>query len=83
MALMVFQTSQGVQGGLPKNVQAKMIFNIIMDFGIGLVPLVGDIGDMLFRANTRNAVVLKDYLYEKAKEEARSGATRSLDNLDV
>ncbi|KAH6666165.1 hypothetical protein B0J14DRAFT_436714, partial [Halenospora varia] len=70
MALMVLRTCREVQGGLPKSVQAKMVFNIIMDFG-GLVPLIGDIVDVLFRANTRNAMVLKDYLHEKAKKEAR------------
>ncbi|KAG9228385.1 hypothetical protein BJ875DRAFT_412715 [Amylocarpus encephaloides] len=83
MALMVLRTSREVQGGLPKGVQAKMIFNIITDFGIGLVPLIGDIADVLFRANTRNAVVLKDYLYKKAKEEARSGVSGSLEPFNV
>ncbi|KAH6662704.1 hypothetical protein B0J14DRAFT_434527, partial [Halenospora varia] len=77
MAFMVLRTCQEVQGGLPKGVQAKVIFNscyagrdvnIIMDFGVGLVPLIGDIADVLFRANTRNAMVLKEYLYEKAKK---------------
>lgn len=45
MAMMVLRTCQQVEGGLPKDVQAKMMFNIIVDFGIGLVPFLGDIAD--------------------------------------
>ncbi|KAH8674423.1 hypothetical protein BGZ60DRAFT_372874 [Tricladium varicosporioides] len=83
MALMVLLACREVQGGLPRGVQAKMVFNIIMDFGIGLVPLIGDIADVLFRANTRNTVILKDFLYEKVKREARSGLTPSFEPFKV
>ena len=46
MALMVLRTCQQVEGGLPANVKAKMYFNIILDFGIGLVPILGDVADV-------------------------------------
>jgi hypothetical protein len=65
MAIMVLRTCQQVEGGLPAEVTSKMWFNIILDFGIGLVPLLGDIADAVFRANTRNAVVLEKYLRQK------------------
>jgi len=65
MAIMVLRTCQQVEGGLPADVTYKMYFNIILDFGIGLVPLIGDIMDAVFRANTRNAVVLEKYLRQK------------------
>jgi hypothetical protein len=42
-----------------------MWFNIILNFGIGLVPFFEDIADAVFCANTRNAVVLKKYLQQK------------------
>jgi hypothetical protein len=61
-----------VEGGLPAGVQVQMIFNIILDFGIGLVPVFGN---ALFRANTINAVVLEKYLSNKganAPEEGRA-----------
>lgn len=66
LAIMVLRSCQQVQGGLPKYVQAKMIFNIIIDFGIGLVPFLGDIADALFRANSKNALVLEGYLHKKS-----------------
>ncbi|TVY42982.1 putative membrane protein, partial [Lachnellula occidentalis] len=71
MAMMVLRTCQQVEGGLPKDVQAKMMFNIIVDFGIGLVPFLGDIADALFRANTKNAVVLEKYLRQKGDKNLK------------
>ncbi|TVY12997.1 hypothetical protein LARI1_G008351 [Lachnellula arida] len=76
---MVLRTCQQVEGGLPKDVQAKMMFNIIVDFGIGLVPFLGDIADALFRANTKNAVVLEKYLRQKgAKTLKQQGQVQNL-----
>ena len=65
MALMVLRTCQQVEGGLPADVTFRMYFNIILDFGIGLVPFLGDVADALFRANTRNAVILEKHLRKK------------------
>jgi len=45
MAVMVLRTCQQVEGGLPKDIQMKMYINIMLDFGIGLVPFLGDIAD--------------------------------------
>ncbi|KAI1007673.1 hypothetical protein K3495_g556 [Podosphaera aphanis] len=76
MALMVFRTCQKVEGGLPNPVMAKMIINIVIDFGIGLIPFLGDVGDAIFRANTRNAVVLESYLREKGAQNIRDQGQR-------
>ncbi len=57
-----------VDGGLPGSVKLMMFFNIALDFGIGLVPFIGDLGDAIFRANTRNAITLEKYLLKKGKE---------------
>jgi hypothetical protein len=65
MALMVLRTCQQVEGGLPASVTIKMYINIILDFGIGLVPGLGDIADTIFRANTRNAAALEKFLRQK------------------
>jgi hypothetical protein len=62
---MVLRTCQQVEGGLPPSVTAKMYFNIIFDFGIGIVPFIGDLLDAMYRANTRNAVELEKYLRRK------------------
>ncbi len=84
MAIMVLRTCQQVEGGLPADVQSKMYFNIILDFGIGLVPFLGDIADAVFRANTRNAVVLEKYLRQKgmAALKAQGQAVPAIDPSD-
>lgn len=43
MAMMVYRSATKVEGGLPANVKSKMLFNIVVDFAIGLVPLLGDV----------------------------------------
>lgn len=72
MAMMVLRTCQQVEGGLPAAVKSKMMFNIILDFAVGLVPFIGDIADAVFRANTRNAVELEKYLREKGAKNLKA-----------
>lgn len=81
MALMVIRTCQQVEGGLPKAVNAQMMFNLALDFAVGLVPFIGDLADMLFRANTKNAIVLEDFLRKKgAKALKAQGRTAQRDS---
>lgn len=78
LALMVVKTA--MQVGLPNDVKAKMMMNIIIDFLIGLVPVLGDIADVMYKANTRNAALLESYLREKGKKELRkSGIPLGID----
>lgn len=60
-----------IEGGLPANLRIKMLINIIFDFVIGLVPLLGDLADAAFRANTKNAVMLEEHLREKGQKNLR------------
>jgi Domain of unknown function (DUF4112) len=55
--------------GVPKAVLARMLANIGVDFAVGLVPLVGDLADLAWKANRRNAHLLRDHLLA-----ARAGA---------
>ena len=50
--------------GLGKAVQARMAANVAVDWVVGLVPAVGDIFDVAYKANLKN---LK--LFEKAVEK--------------
>jgi hypothetical protein len=69
MAMMLVKACSKIDGGLPATLRAKMMFNVVLDFGLGLVPLVGDIADAIFRANTRNAWLLEMYLTKKMEAE--------------
>jgi len=86
LSLMVIHTATEV--GLPASVILHMLFNVVFDFVIGLVPLIGDLADVAYRANTRNAIVLEDYLRRRGQEALRrSGQPQppdpSLADVDV
>lgn len=46
-------------------VKLRMLLNVFLDFIFGLLPIVGDITDMLFQANVRNARLLENVLEER------------------
>ncbi len=50
--------------GAPKSVQIKMIWNIFIDWLIGLIPFLGDIFDVGYKANVKNVALLKKHLNE-------------------
>lgn len=70
---LVLRKASQIEGGLPAALYSRMMFNIMLDFGIGLVPFLGDVADAWFKANTRNAWLLEDYLVTQA-ELKRTGA---------
>lgn len=71
LALMVVKTCSQVEGGLPGSVKFRMYMNVLMDFGVGLVPVFGDVADAVFRANTRNATLLEEHLRQKGRTNLR------------
>lgn len=52
--------------GVPPSVVIRMILNLAVDTVVGAVPLVGDLFDVGFRANVRNANLLDRHLAEPA-----------------
>lgn len=57
---------QGIQLGAPLSVVARMILNVLIDNGIGSIPLFGWIGDFFWKSNTRNVAILEAYLVSPA-----------------
>jgi hypothetical protein len=75
LACMVVRTCQQVEGGLPATLLMSMYFTVLLDFVIGLVPIVGDIGDAAYKVNTKNAAKLEAFLRERGARNLRnSGA---------
>ncbi len=50
--------------GVPLSLLLWMLVNVVVDCIIGIVPLLGDALDVLFKANLRNLRLLEDHLYE-------------------
>ncbi len=44
------------------SVLMRMVGNIALELGIGLVPVAGDLFDFVFKANTRNLQLIETYL---------------------
>jgi hypothetical protein len=44
---------------VPAIVQARMVLNAAIDMAIGLVPLLGDLADVAWKANLRNVALLE------------------------
>lgn len=47
---------------VPPVVAARMMANVLLDVGVGAIPLLGDLFDVAFKANTRNLQLLTPYL---------------------
>ncbi len=47
---------------IPRELKIQMIANALTDLLVGLVPVLGDLADVAYKANTRNVTLLKKYL---------------------
>jgi hypothetical protein len=60
------------RAGADGRLKRQMIGNVAVDYLIGLVPIIGNIGDVFFKANTRNLRLLNEHLART--RPPRSGA---------
>jgi len=51
---------------VPKIVAARMAANVLLDIAVGAIPLLGDLFDIGFKANTRNIRLLDAYRHPEA-----------------
>lgn len=56
----------------PATIQLNMLGNIAVDALVGTVPLIGDVFDFFFKAQTRNLVLLEDWLASPEATARRS-----------
>lgn len=57
---------EGRRLGAPRRLVARMIWNVAVDAGIGIVPVVGDAFDVAWKANRKNVALLTRY-FEKQR----------------
>jgi hypothetical protein len=62
--------------GAPRSVLVRMVMNVAIDSIVGAVPILGDLFDVGWKSNTRNAALLEQYA-------ARPEATRTVSRLTV
>lgn len=63
--------------GMPKATLTRMIANVGIDYVVGLVPLAGDLADFAWKANRRNARMLRDHLLARRGEAPASVPVRT------
>ena len=51
--------AEGVKMGAPKSMVARMVGNVLLEAAIGLVPILGDLFDMVYKSNIRNIKLLE------------------------
>lgn len=71
MALSSYIIGEAWRLGLPKRALLRMSWNVLIDTAIGAVPLVGDLFDVAWRANQKNAALLAHHLETPAENTRR------------
>ncbi len=62
----------GARAEVAPTVLMRMGFNVLLDILIGSIPLLGDLFDVAWKANTRNAKLLEKYQKDKEITEKHS-----------
>jgi hypothetical protein len=53
---------------VPRTVAARMMANVLVDVAVGAIPILGDLFDVAFKANTRNLRLLEPYRHREPAE---------------
>jgi uncharacterized protein DUF4112 len=61
-AVSVLIIARSLKYGVPQDIIAKMLANVLLDLLLGALPIAGDLADMWFRANERNVRLLREFL---------------------
>ena len=68
----------GKQMGLPTGLVKVMLRNALLDFGLGFIPVVGDIADFFYKANQANVRVMEKYWVSQNKAAIDANAQAAL-----
>jgi hypothetical protein len=66
-AVSISLIARSLKYGIPREIIAQMLGNVLFDLLIGALPGVGDVADMWFRSNSRNVALLREYLESDAR----------------
>lgn len=53
--------------GAPRALLVRMATNAAIDFGLGAVPVVGDVADVFYKANRKNLNLLKEWMRDSGR----------------
>ncbi len=61
-AISLYIVYEAVQLGIPRPILARMIGSVVLEVAGGSVPILGDLFDMILKANLRNIKIIEHYL---------------------
>jgi hypothetical protein len=67
--LSIYILFQAIQFRLPLTILVRMLFNIILDGTVGSIPILGDLFDTTWKANTRNVNLLEAHLRDPVRSK--------------
>jgi Domain of unknown function (DUF4112) len=74
LALMLIRLCDSVEPKLPSAVKFSMYKNLAFDFALGLVPLLGDVVDAVYKSNTKNVALLEEELVRRAEKRQKDAS---------
>jgi hypothetical protein len=51
--------AEAARFGVPRVILGRMVLNLLVDLGVGAIPLLGDLYDAFFRSNSRNLALFR------------------------
>lgn len=61
-ALSLYLVWIGWQAKISTSTIIRMVLNVVLDFALGIIPIVGDITDFFYKSNTLNLKLLEQAL---------------------
>lgn len=61
---------QAMKLGVPRIILARMALNVFIDAAVGVVPLLGDLFDVGWKANLRNVTLLERHVLQGGRASA-------------
>jgi len=75
LASHLYLIRQAIRVGVGKRTYAKMTLNSLIDFLVGAIPVLGDVFDIFWKSNRKNAELLRE---EIARQTSAEGPKRDL-----
>ena len=64
--------------GVPAPLRKAMLRNSVIDYGLGFIPLAGDVVDLFFKANQRNVRIMEKWWVSENKAKIDQDAAVKL-----
>eukprot|EP00742_Colponemidia_sp_Colp-10_P007957 GILJ01008584.1.p1 GENE.GILJ01008584.1~~GILJ01008584.1.p1 ORF type:complete len:248 (+),score=23.76 GILJ01008584.1:74-817(+) len=80
-AIPLFMSAKAL--ALDPHVMDRMARNLVVDFVVGSIPIVGDMFDICFKAHTKNKNLLERAILEKERQIQLDASSRCLSSLEA